>query len=154
MLQESEFERVGDDVTRSVDVRVIAATNKDLEQRLSSTVTFREDLFYRLSVFPIDVPPLRDRGDDVMCSLRRTFLTRPAQDFGRRSDDPDARHRPDKLRVPTRWPGNVRELKNVIERAVILSPGNVVAARCVTCPKRRSKRQSPEECANQVPERS
>jgi len=122
VLQESEFERVGDDVTRSVDVRVIAATNRDLEQHIVDG-KFREDLFYRLSVFPIEVPPLRERGEDVI-QLAQDFLTNTCKDFGR---EPMTltRGQANKLRDYD-WPGNVRELKNVIERAVILSPGNVL----------------------------
>ncbi len=122
VLQESEFERVGDDVTRSVDVRVIAATNRDLERYIVDG-HFREDLFYRLSVFPIDVPPLRDRGDDVI-QLAQEFLIKTCKDFGR---EPMTltRGQANKLRAYD-WPGNVRELKNVIERAVILSRGNVL----------------------------
>jgi len=122
VLQESEFERVGDDVTRSVDVRVIAATNRDLERQIVDG-KFREDLFYRLSVFPIEVPPLRERGDDVI-QLAKEFLTSTCKDFGR---EPMTltRGQANKLRAYD-WPGNVRELKNVIERAVILSPGNVL----------------------------
>ncbi len=122
VLQESEFERVGDDVTRSVDVRVIAATNRDLERRIVEG-HFREDLFYRLSVFPIEVPPLRDRGDDVI-QLAQEFLNKTCKDFGR---EPMTltRGQANKLRAYD-WPGNVRELKNVIERAVILSRGNVL----------------------------
>jgi PAS domain S-box-containing protein len=122
VLQESEFERVGDDVTRSVDVRVIAATNHDLEQ-LMVDGDFREDLFYRLSVFPVDVPPLRDRGDDVV-QLAQHFLEQTCKDFGReiltltRAQTANLRDYD--------WPGNVRELKNVIERAVILSQGKVL----------------------------
>lgn len=120
VLQESEFERVGDDVTRTVDVRVIAATNRNLE-KLVVDGKFREDLFYRLSVFPIDVPPLRKRPEDVL-QLAQHFLEQTCNEFGR------------KLLKLTRsqaeaiqaydWPGNVRELKNVIERAVILSKGS------------------------------
>lgn len=122
VLQESEFERVGDDVTRSVDVRVIAATNRNLERRIVDG-HFREDLFYRLSVFPIDVPPLRDRGDDVI-QLAQEFLTKTSKDFGREPMTL-SRGQANKLRAYD-WPGNVRELKNVIERAVILSRGNVL----------------------------
>jgi len=122
VLQESEFERVGDDVTRSVDVRVIAATNRNLE-KLIVDGEFREDLFYRLSVFPVEVPPLRERGDDII-QLAQHFLERACNDFGR----PEltlTRAQANKL-YEYDWPGNVRELKNVIERAVILSPGNVL----------------------------
>ena len=122
VLQESELERVGDDVTRSVDVRVVAATNRDLE-RLIVDGEFREDLFYRLSVFPVDVPPLRERDADIV-QLAQHFLERASADFGR----PEltlTRSQAEKL-FDYDWPGNVRELKNVIERAVILSPGNVL----------------------------
>ena len=122
VLQESEFERVGDDVTRSVDVRVIAATNKDLE-KLIVDGEFREDLFYRLSVFPVDVPALRERGDDII-QLAQHFLVQTCQDFGRPLMKL-TRAQAEKLRQYS-WPGNVRELKNVIERAVILSPKNVL----------------------------
>jgi transcriptional regulator with GAF, ATPase, and Fis domain len=122
VLQESEFERVGDDITRSVDVRVIAATNRDLE-KLIVDGKFREDLFYRLSVFPVDVPPLRERGEDIV-QLAQHFLEQTCKDFGREIltlTRTQATH----LRA-YEWPGNVRELKNVIERAVILSKGKVL----------------------------
>ena len=122
VLQESEFERVGDDVTRSVDVRVITATNRNLEQLIVDG-EFREDLFYRLSVFPIDVPPLRDRDDDVI-QLAQNFLELACNDFGRPLLTL-TRTQANMLRNYD-WPGKIRELKNVIERAVILSPGNVL----------------------------
>jgi PAS domain S-box-containing protein len=122
VLQESEFERVGDDITKYVDVRVIAATNRDLERSVISGV-FREDLFYRLSVFPIDVPPLRKRGDDVI-QLAQHFLESTCHDFGRKPMML-TRSQAEEIRDYD-WPGNVRELKNVIERAVILSQGNVL----------------------------
>jgi transcriptional regulator with GAF, ATPase, and Fis domain len=122
VLQESEYERVGDDRTHTVDVRVIAATNRDLEKAVAEG-SFREDLFYRLSVFPIEVPPLRARGDDVI-QIASHLLEKTAQEFG---------HRPLTLSKQQAallkrydWPGNVRELKNVIERAVILSRGTVL----------------------------
>ena len=104
------------------DVRVIAATNRDLEREIVAG-RFREDLFYRLSVFPIEVPPLRDRGDDVI-QLAQEFLDRTCKDFSR---EPMTltRGQANRLRRYD-WPGNVRELKNVIERAVILSTGNVL----------------------------
>ena len=122
VLQESEFERVGDDVTRSVDVRVIAATNRDLEQLIVDG-EFREDLFYRISVFPVDVPPLRERGDDVI-QLAQHFLEQTCKDFGRNVLTL-TRAQAANLRSYD-WPGNIRELKNVIERAVILSTGKVL----------------------------
>ena len=122
VLQESEFERVGDDVTRSVDVRVVAATNRNLEQLIVDG-EFREDLFYRLSVFPVDVPPLREREEDVI-QLAQHFLKVTCNDFGREQMTL-TRAQAENL-LDYGWPGNVRELKNVIERAVILSPGNVL----------------------------
>ena len=122
VLQESEFERVGDDVTRSVDVRVIAATNRNLE-KLIVDGEFREDLFYRLSVFPVDVPPLRERGDDVV-QLAQYFLEQTCKDFGRETMTL-TRTQAANLKTYD-WPGNIRELKNLIERAVILSPGKVL----------------------------
>jgi PAS domain S-box-containing protein len=122
VLQESEYERVGDDRTHSVDVRIVAATNRDLEKAVADG-RFREDLYYRLSVFPIDVPPLRERGDDVL-QIASHFLEKTCQQFG---------HRPLALSKQQAallkrydWPGNIRELKNVIERAVILSRGKVL----------------------------
>lgn len=122
VLQESEFERVGDDVTKSVNVRVIAATNRNLEQSMVDG-EFRADLFYRLSVFPVDVPPLRDRGEDII-QLAQHFLEQTCIDFGRESMTL-TRTQANNLRQYD-WPGNIRELKNVIERAVILSTGNVL----------------------------
>ena len=119
VLQESEFERVGDDVTRSVDVRVVAATNRNLEQLIVDG-TFREDLFYRLSVFPVEVPPLRERGEDIV-QLAQYFLEQTCKDFGRETLSL-TRAQAGQLRDYD-WPGNVRELKNLIERAVILSTG-------------------------------
>lgn len=122
VLQESEFERVGDDITRRVDVRVIVATNRNLEQLIVDG-DFREDLFYRISVFPIDVPPLRERGEDIV-QLAQHFLEQTCTDFGREGL---ALTRAQTANLRTyNWPGNVRELKNVIERAVILSTGKVL----------------------------
>ena len=122
VLQESEFERVGDDITRTADVRVIAATNRNLEQ-LVIDGEFREDLFYRLSVFPIEVPPLRKRPEDVV-QLAQHFLQQTCNDFGRKPMT--LTNRQAEFIKQYDWPGNVRELKNVIERAVILSRGNVL----------------------------
>jgi PAS domain S-box-containing protein len=122
VLQESEYERVGDDRTHSVNVRVIAATNRDLERAVADG-KFREDLYYRLSVFPIDVPPLRERGDDVV-QIASHFLERTCQEFGH----PPLTLSRQQAALLKRydWPGNIRELKNVIERAVILSRGKVL----------------------------
>jgi PAS domain S-box-containing protein len=117
VLQEGEFEPVGSSRTRKVDVRVIAASNRDLAEEVRSG-RFREDLYYRLNVFPIAVPPLRERGEDVVV-LAAAFATRVARRMGRVTEplSPD-----DGARLRTyAWPGNVRELQNVIERAVITS---------------------------------
>ncbi len=120
VLQEKEFERVGDEMTRMVDVRVIAASNKDLEKAVEAG-EFREDLYYRLSVFPVQVPPLRRRGDDVV-QLAVHFLQQVCREFGRSCPTITQAQADALRRYP--WPGNVRELKNVIERAVILSTGD------------------------------
>ena len=122
VLQEGEFEQVGSDRTRSVNVRVVAATNRDLDKAVEDGA-FREDLFYRLSVFPIDVPPLRERGDDIV-QLASHFLEKICQDFGHRPLSLSRQHL--ELMRNYDWPGNVRELKNVIERAAILSRGKVL----------------------------
>lgn len=117
VLQEQEFERVGEAVTRHVDVRVVAATNKDLSKEVEAG-RFREDLYYRLGVFPINVPPLRKRGDDVI-QLALHFLKSTCREFGR--EVPQLTQGQADALLGYSWPGNVRELKNVIERAVILS---------------------------------
>ena len=119
VLQEREFERVGGDTTIQVDVRVVAATNRDLEAAIRAG-EFREDLFYRLNVFPMAVPALRERPDDIV-ELALHFLQRFSQKTGRffRGITPATIER---LRSYD-WPGNVRELENVIERAVILGDG-------------------------------
>jgi transcriptional regulator with GAF, ATPase, and Fis domain len=121
-LQEGRFERVGDDITRSVDVRVIAATNRDLQQEVTSG-RFRRDLFYRLSVFPIVLPPLRERAEDIS-SLAMHFLRLAAQRFGRH--EVRLTERAMRTLLAYHWPGNVRELQHVIERAVLLSQGGVL----------------------------
>jgi PAS domain S-box-containing protein len=117
VLQEGEFEPVGSSQTRKVDVRVIAATNRDLVRAVSEE-RFREDLYYRLNVVPIEVPPLRERGDDVV-ALATAFAARVATRMGR-TIEPLSANDVERLRAYA-WPGNVRELQNVIERAVITS---------------------------------
>ncbi len=117
VLQEGEFESVGGDRTRAVDVRVLAATNRDLEAMIRDG-SFRQDLYYRLNVFPLRVPPLRERGEDIEL-LARSFSERFAQRLGR-ALAPLTAESVAKLRR-YEWPGNVRELQNVIERAVITS---------------------------------
>jgi formate hydrogenlyase transcriptional activator len=119
VLQEREFERLGGRETVRVDVRLITATNRDLRRAVAEGA-FREDLYYRLSVFPLRVPPLRERPEDIPL-LVHYFVNRHAARIGRRiSRVPKTVM--DRL-VAYRWPGNVRELENVIERAVVLSPG-------------------------------
>ncbi len=119
-LQEREFEAVGDDRTIKVDVRVVAATNRDLEDEMKAG-RFREDLYYRLCVFPIIVPPLRDRREDI-ASLAEYFLARICKELGRGAMRLSKQQVQQLIRYP--WPGNIRELRNIIERAVILSTGN------------------------------
>jgi DNA-binding NtrC family response regulator len=124
ILQEREFERLGSNVTRHIDVRVIAATNQDLRAALEQG-TFREDLYYRLNVVPMNIPPLRERKQDI-AFLANHFLQKLAPDSGRPVESiSDAAM--EKL-VGYHWPGNVRELENVIERALILARGNQLEA--------------------------
>jgi transcriptional regulator with GAF, ATPase, and Fis domain len=117
VLQEGQFERVGDERTRKVDVRVVAATNRNLKREVEKGL-FRQDLYYRLNVFPIEVPPLRDRRDDIPL-LAAYFLETVAREMNR-SKPRFTRANSEQLRHYD-WPGNVRELRNVIERAVIRS---------------------------------
>ena len=119
VLQEKEFERLGGTRTLQVDVRVVAATNRDLAQMVEDRL-FRSDLYYRLNVFPIVVPPLRDRTEDIPL-LVRYFAQKHARRMDRRIETIPA----EEMEALTRyhWPGNVRELENLIERAVILSRG-------------------------------
>ncbi len=119
VLQEREIERVGGSVSLRVDVRIIAATNRDLKNAVSDK-TFREDLYYRISVFPIELPPLRERTEDIPL-LAQYLLEKFAARIARRIDviEPATLRR--LMAYP--WPGNVRELQNVLERAVILSNG-------------------------------
>jgi PAS domain S-box-containing protein len=119
VLQEGEFDPVGSSRTQKVDVRVIAATNRQLEIEVKEG-RFREDLFYRLNVFPIQVPPLRERGDDILL-LAKAFIEKLAGRMGRGTESlTDACIA--RLRNYS-WPGNVRELQNIIERALIVSSG-------------------------------
>ena len=124
VLQEGEVERLGSSRTLKVDVRVIAATNKDLEQEIEKG-QFREDLFFRLSVIPVFVPPLRDRADDIP-SLVRHF----AELFTRENNFHAKRFTAEALAALQRgrWKGNVRELRNTIERVIIMTPGDAVNA--------------------------
>ena len=118
-LQTREFERVGGNETLKVDVRVIAASNRDLEEQIRLG-RFREDLYYRLNVVTLAIPPLRERASDV-ASLATFFLRKYAQENGKRIDGFDDAALDALMRY--RWPGNVRELENAIERAVVLGTG-------------------------------
>jgi PAS domain S-box-containing protein len=121
VLQEREFERVGGAQSIQVDVRVIAATNRDLKAATGSG-TFRLDLFYRLNVFPIEVPPLRKRKDDILMLLEY-FVKRYASRAGKNIRAIDKKTL--ELFQSYEWPGNIRELQNIVERSVILSSGDV-----------------------------
>jgi transcriptional regulator with GAF, ATPase, and Fis domain len=122
VLQEREFERVGNSQTLRTDVRVIAATNRDLPAAVA-VGAFRSDLFYRLNVFPISLPPLRERAGDIPL-LVQYFVQKYGPRVGRRVDEID----PDTLErfLAYSWPGNIRELENITERALILTIGNVL----------------------------
>jgi formate hydrogenlyase transcriptional activator len=119
VLQEQELERLGSTKTIKVDVRLVAATHRDLTKMVADG-RFREDLYYRLNVFPVVLPPLRERADDIP-RLVRHFTQRFARRMGRRIEAIPSAVMEALVRYP--WPGNVRELQNIIERAVILSPG-------------------------------
>jgi formate hydrogenlyase transcriptional activator len=124
VLQEQEFERLGSNHTHKVDVRLIAATHRDLVAMVKQS-TFREDLYYRLKVFPIHVPALRQRTEDIP-KLVRHFLRRYSKQMNKTIDEIPSETMDALVRY--RWPGNVRELQNFIERAVILSPHSVLRA--------------------------
>jgi transcriptional regulator with GAF, ATPase, and Fis domain len=120
VLQEGEFERVGEDSTRRVDVRVVAATNRDLGKEAEGK-QFREDLYYRLSVFPIVVPPLRERKEDIP-QLAAQFVRNSCRRMG--LSEPRLTEGAVRAMQAYDWPGNIRELQHVIERAVILGGGH------------------------------
>jgi formate hydrogenlyase transcriptional activator len=122
VLQEGEFERLGSTKTLRADVRVVAATNHDLTDMVSKK-HFRSDLYYRLNVFPIAVPPLRDRLEDIPLLVEH-FVKIFAKQMGKQIDEIPTKVREDL--VTHSWPGNIRELQNFIERAVILSRGHVL----------------------------
>ncbi len=124
VLQEHEFERLGGTHTLRTDVRLIAATNRDLAAMVQNG-RFREDLYYRLNVVSIEVPPLRERKDDIV-PLARFFIRRFAAELKKKMDgiEPDAQ----KLLMRYNWPGNIRELENTIERAMLMAEGREIAA--------------------------
>lgn len=117
VLQEGTFERIGEEKTRTADVRVVAATNRDLLDEVREK-RFRQDLYYRLSVFPLEIPPLRDRKDDIPL-LASYFLEQSSRKLGIGMPKLRQRHMIELQQYP--WPGNIRELQNVVERAVISS---------------------------------
>jgi DNA-binding NtrC family response regulator len=128
VIQEREFTPLGDTTARRVDVRIIAATNIDLKEAVRQG-TFREDLYYRLAVVPIELPPLRERREDILPL---------AQHFIRKYNEENARHISDQLAPDVlalmeayTWPGNVRELENVMERAVVIAPTDEVTSQCL-----------------------
>jgi transcriptional regulator with GAF, ATPase, and Fis domain len=138
VLQEGEFERIGTSQTISVDVRIVAATNRDLREAMKQGI-FRPDLFYRLAVFPIEVPPLRSRREDIPL-LTWHFINKKQGRLGTKIDTVPV----DVMQALTDydWPGNVRELENVIERAMILSSGNVLHLQDTLCSNTRMAHRS------------
>lgn len=128
VIQEREFTPLGDTTPRRVDVRIIAATNIDLKEAVRQGV-FREDLYYRLSVVPIELPPLRDRHEDIL-PLAQHFVRKYNEENGRRVSE---QVNPEVLSLLENysWPGNVRELENAIERAVVIAPGDEVTRECL-----------------------
>ncbi len=134
VLQEHEFERVGESRTIRVDVRVIAATNQFLEDEIEAG-RFRDDLYYRLNVVPVYLPPLRDRREDI-AALARFFLERYSEE--NRRDTPELRPEVLKTLLAHDWPGNVRELENYVERAVVLSDGRPLTPELVA-PRQRPR---------------
>jgi formate hydrogenlyase transcriptional activator len=146
VLQEREFERVGSAQSIRVDVRVVAATNRDLKAAVANGA-FRQDLFYRLNVFPIAVPPLRERKEDIVM-LVEYFVQRYAAKAGKniRSIDKKTLH----ALQSYDWPGNIRELQNVIERSVILTFGDVLSVDELWLSKETPRLQSPMETSGTV----
>jgi formate hydrogenlyase transcriptional activator len=124
VLQEQEFERLGSNYTHKVDVRLVAATHRDLAGMVKQS-TFRQDLYYRLKVFPINVPPLRQRAEDIP-KLARYFTELYARRMNRQIDVIPSATIDALMGYP--WPGNIRELQNFIERSVILSPRSILRA--------------------------
>ena len=122
VLQDGEFERLGSSETRRVDVRLIAATNRNLDEQVAAE-RFRIDLFYRINVYPITVPPLRDRAEDIPLLVQH-FVNQLSNKHGKRFEEIQAQAMRDLSDYD--WPGNVRELINIVERAVITSPGPVL----------------------------
>jgi DNA-binding NtrC family response regulator len=139
VLQEREFERVGGTQAIPVDVRVLSATNSDLPAAVAAG-TFRQDLFYRLNVFPVEIPPLRERPEDILL-LATYFIERYANKSGKRIRNIE-RQTLDWLQAYD-WPGNIRELQNVVERAVILCDGATLSIEKTWLQPETHKTQNP-----------
>ena len=158
VLQEKRYERVGDDRTRRADVRIVAATNRDLKKAVAAG-RFREDLYYRLNVFPIQVPPLRERMDDIPL-LAKHFVELSTREL-KCAKPRLTRAAVTKLQSYD-WPGNVRELRNVIERAVILARGGAlefdlpITGQPAPAARPSAQADSPagSACSAQIPHRS
>jgi transcriptional regulator with GAF, ATPase, and Fis domain len=130
VLEEKRFERVGGTQSIDVDVRIIVATNRDLQKQVQEKL-FREDLYFRIAAVPMTIPPLRERGNDVLL-LANHFLEKFTREFGKPGLELSAEAR-DRL-LHYRWPGNVRELQNTIERTVILADGISIGADALRLP--------------------
>ncbi len=128
VIQEREFTPIGETAPTKVDVRIIAATNVDLKEAVKNG-TFREDLYYRLSVVPMELPPLRDRREDIL-PLAQHFIRKYSEENGREISE---NMKPDVLSLleTYNYPGNVRELENIIERAIVIAPGNEITVECL-----------------------
>ncbi len=126
VIQEKEIKPVGSEKAHKVNVRIIAATNKDLKQAIAQKI-FREDLYYRLNVVPINIPPLRERKEDIPFLVSH-FLKK----YNRKREIPVTSTSPEtmKLLIDHAWPGNVRELENAVERALIMEDGDTLLPRC------------------------
>ena len=140
-IQEREFERVGGKSTIKVDVRIIAATNRDLQKDVDDG-KFRSDLFFRLNVFPIYIPPLRERKEDIP-ELAEYFLKRYAKIFGRNITGISRKAR-EKL-CDYSWPGNVRELEHLIERSILLSNENILRDICLPAKQQKVNEENPDD---------
>jgi two-component system response regulator FlrC len=134
VLQEREVERVGGHKTIPLDIRVVATSNRNMADAVAKN-EFREDLYYRLNVFPLELPPLRERPQDII-PLARNFLARLAARVGRHgmSLTPAAENRLERHG----WPGNIRELENVVQRAMILAPGEIIDVEQLLLPQQQS----------------
>src|SRR5204862_3751497 len=128
VIQEREFTPIGETAPAKVDVRIIAATNVDLKEAVKNG-QFREDLYYRLSVVPIELPPLRERREDIL-PLAQFFIRKYAEENGREISE---NMTPEVLSLLENYnyPGNVRELENIIERAIVIAPGSEISVECL-----------------------